>query len=236
MMKNNNGFPYKAPSVALVKKYAYLDQGVPYKVRKVKRAIDVLFSVAILTFVSPLIFLIIIFYSLEMCLVSRARGPLLYYYWSVSSGKKIKKWKIRQFYWDTVDVDAQTVAQWEKFQVEWDKSALTFTGRFVKAFYLDELPQFISVILGDMSIVGPRPLALSHYQRDTLQGNFTRKLLKGGIVGFGHIRKGSTEFGDPTFEFEYAKQYVEATTLELLKLDMWIMKEALKVVFKGKGL
>ena len=61
-------------------------------------------------------------------------------------------------------------------------------------------------------------------------------LLRGGLLGLGHIRKGTVEMGDPVFEYEYIDAYLHYSAFALLKLDLWILYKGLTVVVKGKGL
>jgi hypothetical protein len=75
-----------------------------------------------------------------------------------------------------------------------------------------------------------------HYERDLAQGNVSRKLLKGGILGMGHIRKGTSEMGYPTFEYEYIDHYMHYPWWRLLALDLWIIWRGIRVVLQGKGL
>ena len=87
-----------------------------------------------------------------------------------------------------------------------------------------------------MSIVGPRPIAIHHYQRDLEQGNVTRSLIKGGLLGLGHIKKGTPEMGNPVYEYEYVSRYIHSSSLSLLMLDLSIIGKGIRVMLKGKGL
>ena len=56
------------------------------------------------------------------------------------------------------------------------------------------------------------------------------------MLGFGHIRKGTNDFGDPRFEYEYIEILRNSSFVKVLKTDIWVMWKGLKVVLKGEGL
>jgi lipopolysaccharide/colanic/teichoic acid biosynthesis glycosyltransferase len=160
---------------------------------------------------------------------------MFFYYNAVSEGKIFRKYKIRLIKTKYVNAEAAIRGDWIAYSAEWNPLCRTYMGNIIKNFYLDELPQFFSVFIGDMSIVGPRPISVLHYKRDLLQGNVVRKLLKGGLLGFGHINKGTSEFGNPIYEYEYLDQYIKKSSFALLKLDLWIIWKGIMLIFKGGG-
>ena len=183
----------------------------------------------------PILVIIKFAFILEGICIPDNKGPMLFFYWGVSGGKIIKKWKIRLIKTKYIEPEGAKLNDWLAFSAEWSPESRTIVGSFVKKWYLDELPQFWSVLIGDMSIVGPRPLSVLHYDRDKEQGNVTRSLIKGGLLGLGHINKGTTEMGNSVYEYEYIEEYLTRSSIGLLRLDIWIVWKGITVILKGGG-
>lgn len=229
-------FPYSPPSKEILEKYRHIfDIKTELSTRKLKLIFDKLFATLALIIISPILILLKIMYFIEGIIIPENKGPMLFFYWGVSAGKRIKKWKIRLIKMKYIDPIGAKKNDWIAFSAEWTPESRTYMGAFVKKWYLDELPQFWSVLIGDMSIVGPRPLSVLHYERDLHQGNITRKLLKGGLLGLGHINKGTSEMGNPEYEYKYIEAYIKESSIRLLFLDIWIIYKGILLIFKGGG-
>ena len=229
-------FPYKPPSEEIKSRYAYIfeiTEELPP--RFFKLFFDKVVASVMLIIASPILMMLKIAYVIEGFLIPENKGPMFFYYFAVSAGKKIPKYKIRLIKEKYIDPVGAQNHDWLAYSAEWSDESRTITGSFVKKFYLDELPQFYSVLIGDMSIVGPRPLSVLHYERDLKQGNVTRKLLRGGLLGLGHINKVTPEMGNPIYEYKYVDEYLNKSSLKLLFLDLKIIWRGILVIFKGGG-
>ena len=230
-------FPYKAPTDFIKNKYRHIFelQG-PLPVRWPKLLFDKLVAGVLLLLALPILLLLKIAYVIEGIIIPENKGPLFFYYNGVSAGKVFPKYKIRLIKTQYIEPEGAKRGDWIAYSAEWTPASRTYVGRFVKKFYLDELPQFYSILRGDMSIVGPRPLAVCHYEHDRAQGNVNRSLIRGGLLGLGHIKKGTPEMGNPVYEYEYIDQYLKLSPWRLLWLDLTIIGRGIKVVLQGKGL
>lgn len=229
-------FPYTPPTEEIKEKYREIfELNQPIKIRFLKLVFDKLVALVLLILFSPAIIILLIFNFIEGVLIPENRGPLFFYYNAVSQGKIIKKWKIRLIKTSYIDKELQAKGDWHAYKNEWKPEARTYLGAFVKKFYLDEIPQFYMVLKGDMSIVGPRPLAIHHYERDMAQGNVTRKLIRGGLLGYGHVRKGTPEFGKPIYEYEYVYRCLHYSSWKLFLTDLYVIWKGIVVMLKGGG-
>ncbi|MBU3638553.1 sugar transferase [Polynucleobacter sp. AP-RePozz3-80-G7] len=229
-------FPYAPPSSEILEKYAHIfhiKSTLPPRFFKI--AFDKLVSIALLTLSLPIFMILKLVFLIEGWLIPENKGPLFFYYNGISAGRVIRKYKIRLIKEKYIDPEGAKRHDWIAYSAEWTPESRTYAGRFVKKFYLDELPQFWSVLKGDMSIVGPRPLSVLHYERDLAQGNVTRFLLRGGLLGLGHINKGTSEMGNPIYEYEYVDQYIKRSSFGLLCLDLWVIWKGIHVIIKGGG-
>lgn len=232
----SEAFPYTPPSEEIKERYSHIFKlKKPLKRRFFKVFFDKVVSLILLVLTLPLLLALKLAYVIEGLIIKENSGPMLFYYWGVSAGKPIKKWKIRLIKTKFIDPIGAKKHEWIAFSAEWNAESRTYVGSFVKKWYLDEIPQFWSVLKGDMSIVGPRPLSVLHYERDISQGNITRSLIRGGMLGLGHINKGTEEMGNSLYEYEYIDQYIKKSSFSLMLLDLWIISKGIKLILKGGG-
>lgn len=229
-------FPYRPPTKEIKTIYEHVfELKEPLPIRFYKVLFDKLIAAVMLTISVPILLLLKLAFLVEGWLIPENAGPMFFYYNAVSGGQIIPKYKIRLIKQKYIDPEGAKRHDWIAFSAEWTPDSRTHVGEFVKKFYLDELPQFWSVLKGDMSIVGPRPISVLHYERDKAQGNVTRSLLRGGLLGLGHINKGTSEMGNPVYEYEYVDQYLKRSSFGLLMLDMWIIWKGILVIIRGGG-
>jgi len=229
-------FPYTPPSKEILTKYRHIFEITDLlPLRFSKLVFDKIVASVLVIFSIPVFLILKSFYVLEGILIPENKGPMFFYYWAVSGGKKFKKWKLRIIKTKYIEPEGAARHDWIAFSAEWTPESRTYVGTLVKKWYLDELPQFWSVLIGDMSIVGPRPLSVMHFERDRAQGNVTRSILRGGLLGLGHINKGTPEMGNSTYEYDYVDHYMKRSSINLLRLDLWIIWRGIVVIFKGGG-
>jgi lipopolysaccharide/colanic/teichoic acid biosynthesis glycosyltransferase len=235
-LEPSEAFPYRPPSEEILKKFPHIFQiNKTLPPRFFKVLFDKVVAIIFLLISAPIFLFLKFAFLLEGCLIPENKGPMFFYYNGVSAGKVFPKYKIRLIKNKFIEPEGAKRHDWIAYSAEWTPESRTYVGQFVKKFYLDELPQFWSVLKGDMSIVGPRPLSVLHYERDFKQGNVTRLLLRGGLLGLGHINKGTSEMGNSVYEYEYVDQYLKRSSFGLLCLDLWIIWKGILIIVKGGG-
>jgi putative colanic acid biosynthesis UDP-glucose lipid carrier transferase len=118
-------------------------------------------------------------------------------------------------------------------QARRDDPRVTRVGRFLRKTSLDELPQLINVLKGDMSLVGPRPHAIAHneYYAEIIDGYLRRHRVKPGITGWAQVNglRGETATVQAMHErVIHDLYYIENWSL---RFDLWILLRTLVVGF-----
>jgi len=178
-----------------------------------KRLFDTVFSIFVIVFVFSWLFPI-----LAIIIKFQSKGPVFFV--QVRSGRDNKPFKCFKFRSMRVNNES------DRKQATRDDNRITAIGAFMRRTSLDELPQFFNVIMGNMSVVGPRPHMISHTEQysQLIDTFMVRHFLKPGITGWAQIKglRGETK------STEDMLARVEA---DVWYLENWSFLLDLKIVF-----
>jgi exopolysaccharide biosynthesis polyprenyl glycosylphosphotransferase len=187
-----------------------------------KRILDILVSILAMIALIPLY----VFTALGVKLSSK--GPVLYSQERVGlRGKPFKMHKFRSMYSDAEKAGPQLSKE--------DDPRITPFGKFIRKVRLDEIPQFYTVLKGDMSLVGPRPERQYYIDQIVKRAPHYRLLLKvkPGITSWGQVKFGYASNVDEMIErLKYDILYIENMSLAM---DLKIMIYTVMIVLQGRG-
>lgn len=189
--------------------------GLTYNQRFFKRAFDILASAAALILLSPLL-------AVLALIVKRDGGPALFSQERITRGGKVfRLYKFRTMVPDAEKYSGPTLALK-------DDPRITKAGKWLRQTRLDELPQFWNVLMGDMSVVGPRPEREYFIQLylESLPEYQYRTSVRAGITGLAHVlgKYSTTPEERIKLDLTYIQNYS-------FSLDLKIMIETVRVIF-----
>lgn len=190
--------------------------------KNIKRIMDIIFSAVILVICLPVFLIIAIFIKGD------SPGPIFYRQERI--GKNSRPFMIIKFRSMYVNAEINGPELSSKCDPR-----VTKVGKFLRKYRLDELPQFFNVLLGEMSIVGPRPERQFFIDRIVSVAPQYKHLLRvrPGITSWGQIKYGYAENVEQMLErMKFDILYIENMTLAM---DLKILFYTVLIVLKGKG-
>ncbi|MBC6976165.1 sugar transferase [Bacillus sp. Xin] len=185
----------------------------------VKRLVDFVVSLFMLLLLSPILVLFCILIPIE------STGSPFFYQWRLGKdGKDFKLIKLRSMFLDA-----------EKNGPQWatkEDPRVTRIGAFIRKTRIDEIPQFINVLKGDMSLIGPRPEREYFYKEfDKLLPNFKHRLIvTPGITGWAQVNGGYDLTPEEKLAFDL--YYIQHRSFAM---EIKILCQTLAIVFTGNG-
>jgi len=212
----------------------------PFKHRPMKRIFDILFSLFILILFSP------VYLVISLLILITSDGSIFYISYRIGrGGKVIRCIKFRTMFKQSENILLKLLSQdpvlkkeWQLFQKLKKDPRITYIGRFLRKTSLDELPQFINVLKGDLSIVGPRPFALIgekenfHLEIKKYLKDKTEKILsvRPGITGLWQVSGRSEITIDQRLKME--EEYIDKQSFFL---DLYLIFKTIPKIFFPTG-
>ena len=199
--------------------------------RVLKRILDVIVAALLLILALPLAI------AIALAIVLENRGPVFFAHTRIGKGKRrFRLWKFRSM---VVDADAMLarhleahpddLAEWREMHKLKDDPRVTGVGRLLRRSRLDELPQLISVLRGEMSMVGPRPIVEEEISKYGPVFSLYVQVLP-GLTGLWQISPHThTSYRERT---ELDMKYMRERTIWM---DLLVLLKTVRVVILGRG-
>ena len=238
-----------------------------------KRILDLILIIPIIVVLSPIFFLLSLGYAISTIIFPDDRGPIFHRNFRKTKGRLFIVYKFRisrSKYLKTLTLPPETIRKIEsllndeeiislrthpEYHVEDGGMVKTHFGSFLKQFYLDELPQLINILKGDMTFVGPRPFSLGdprnlpdkagriHFADRQLDYSFKREL-KSGLTGYYQLNKDSRAREDYSrfvlegvkLDRRYYNEQTQTSCLGAVWLDLSILVRTIPVILRGEGI
>lgn len=196
-----------------------------------KRIMDLFIAVPLLAFLSPLMLLIGILIKLQdggsMFFIQSRRGFRGEYFYCMKF--RTMRTNAQEILELILEADGALAAEWAESQKLRNDPRITFFGQFLRRTSLDELPQLLNIIRGEMSVVGPRPIVaeeVARYQDDIAYYDSVRP----GVTGLWQVEGRSDTSYDERVQFD--TEYAENVSL---LADLTILLRTIPAVLLGRG-
>lgn len=200
-----------------------------------KRFFDVFFSLIIIVIFFPVF--VLIFFGLIIEHLLRLEWPLPFYIEKrVSQGKKFNLIKFNPFRPALIRKYQQENRYFYTKGKERNLQNLTLIGRVLQRTYFDELPQFFTIFIGNMTLVGPRPVNLTVHQKNLKQGIYTKEIFKAGLTGAYQAHKGEKNAKQHELDMNYIAYVQNHNELDIIKNDFKLIRKTILILIKAKGL
>lgn len=199
-----------------------------------KRILDKAVAASLLALTSPVVLVLLVAMGIDMLFSPRDRGGLLYRETRISQGRPFDLLKFRALRRDALAAMRRAGGHARLYEA--DAANLTWAGRrLLKPWYLDEIPQFLNVLRGDISLVGPRPWPPAMVEQQVAEGLPYRNEIPAGLTGPAQVTKGlGLRFAD--LDLHYIERCQTLGSWALVRYDLAILRRTIGVIARGEGL
>jgi lipopolysaccharide/colanic/teichoic acid biosynthesis glycosyltransferase len=172
--------------------------------------------------------------AIDMIVSPRDRGSFFYRENRISRGRLFGLIKFRTL--SRGALEEMRAAGGHARLYEANAANLTWAGRrLLKPWYLDELPQLLNVLRGDISLVGPRPWPPEMVRQQVAEGRDYRNRIPGGLTGPAQVTKGE-EIPFEDLDLRYLERCEALSSWALVGYDLQVLWRTVLVIARGEGL